>query len=210
MDLYKKGLMIVISGPSGVGKDAIKKQLLKKINNDLFYSISYTTREPRRGEKEGKDYFFINKEDFKNKIRENFFIEYNIFLNNYYGTAYKQILQKLEEGKKILLEIDIEGALKIREHKVNKDCVFIFIAPSSKEVLYKRLKKRNTETDQELNKRMLRADEEMKLAYKYDYIVINDEIDNAVNKIISILSAEHSKTKNIINFYLKEILQKGN
>lgn len=210
MDLYKKGLMIVISGPSGVGKDAIKKQFLKKINNDLFYSISYTTREPRRGEKEGKDYFFINKEDFKKKIRENFFIEYNIFLNNYYGTPYKQILQKLEEGKKILLEIDIEGALKIREHKVNKDCVFIFIAPSSKEVLYKRLKKRNTETDQELNKRMLRADEEMKLAYKYDYIVINDEIDNAVNKIISILSAEHSKTKNIINFYLKEILQKGN
>lgn len=210
MDLYRKGLMIVISGPSGVGKGAIKKKLLKKINNDFFCSISYTTREPRRGEKEGKDYFFINKEDFKKKIQENFFIEYNIFLNNYYGTPYKQILQKLEEGKKILLEMDIEGALKIREHKVNKDCVFIFIAPLYKEVLYKRLKKRNTETEQELHKRMLRADEEMKLAYKYDYIVINDEIDNTVNKIISILSAEYSKTKNIINFYLKEILQKGN
>ncbi|AYJ00964.1 guanylate kinase [Candidatus Phytoplasma ziziphi] len=210
MKLHSKGLMIVISGPSGVGKGSIKTALLNQVNNNFCYSVSYTTRKPRKGEQEGKDYFFTNKVDFEKKIKENFFLEHSEFVNNYYGTPYKETLKKLEEGKEVLLEIDIEGALKIQKHKINKDSVFIFISPLDKEVLKERLRKRDTETEEELEKRILRASEEMKLAYKCDYIVFNDEIQNSVNNIMSIITAERHKIKNIINFYSKEILKKGN
>ncbi|WP_323847874.1 MAG: guanylate kinase [Phytoplasma sp.] len=207
MGTHQKGFMIIISGPSGVGKGEIKKALLSQDNNNFYYSVSYTTREPRPDEEEGKDYFFINKLDFKKKIKEKFFLEHSKFINNYYGTPYKKTLDKIEEGKEILLEIDIEGALQIRKHKINKDCIFIFIAPLSIAILKERLQKRNTETEENLQKRISKADQEIKLAYKYDYIVLNDEVENAVNKINSIIVAERSKTKNSIGFYFTDILQ---
>ncbi|WP_341266592.1 guanylate kinase [Candidatus Phytoplasma fraxini] len=207
MESHKKGFMIIISGPSGVGKGVITKSLLKQEKNNFYYSVSYTTREPRIGEIEGKDYFFISKLDFKKKIKEKFFLEHSKFIDNYYGTPYKQTLQKIEEGREILLEIDIKGALQIRKHKINKDCVFIFISPLTKDILKERLQKRNTETEENLQKRILKADQEIKLAYKYDYIVLNDEIENAVYKINSIIVAERSKTKNSIGYYFKDILQ---
>ncbi|MDV3196147.1 MAG: guanylate kinase [Candidatus Phytoplasma stylosanthis] len=209
MKLNKKGLIIVISGPSGVGKGEIKKTLLKRGNGNFVYSISATTRSPRPKEKNGKDYFFINEEEFKKKIQENFFLEYNKFVNHYYGTPYKNVLKQLEEHKEVILEIDIEGALQIMQHKVHKDSVFIFIAPPSKKVLYERLKKRNSESPEDIKQRMLKSEKEIHLAYRYDYIVVNDEIDNAVDKIFSIIIAEHSKTKNSIDYYLTEILKKG-
>ncbi|MDV3167834.1 MAG: guanylate kinase [Candidatus Phytoplasma stylosanthis] len=209
MKLNKKGLIIVISGPSGVGKGEIKKTLLKRGNGNFVYSISATTRSPRPQEKNGKDYFFIKEEEFKKKIKENFFLEYNKFVNHYYGTPYKNVLKQLEEHKEVILEIDIEGALQIMQHKVHKDSVFIFIAPPSKKVLYERLKKRNSESPEDIKQRMLKSEKEIHLAYRYDYIVVNDEIDNAVDKIFSIIIAEHSKTKNSIDYYLTEILKKG-
>ncbi|MEZ0180033.1 guanylate kinase ['Camptotheca acuminata' phytoplasma] len=209
MKLHRKGLVIVISGPSGVGKGEIKKSLLNREGNNFFYSVSATTRKPRPGEKDGIDYFFMQKKDFKQKIKENFFLEYSKFVDHYYGTPYKNILQSLEEEKEILLEIDIKGALQIRKHKLHKDSVFIFIAPPSKQIIQERLKKRNSETDEEIQKRMLNYDKEMNLAYKYDYIVVNDEVKNAVDKIMSIIIAEHSKTKNSIDYYLTEIVKKG-
>ncbi|QTX02773.1 guanylate kinase [Candidatus Phytoplasma luffae] len=208
MQLHKKGLMIVISGPSGVGKGGIKKALLERKDNNFVYSISATTRKPREGEKDGIDYFFIKEKDFKKKIKENYFLEYNKFVNNYYGTPYKNVLKQLEEKKEVLLEVDIHGALMIRQHKIHKDSVFIFIAPPSKKILYERLRNRNSETEEEIRERMLNSEKEIKLAYKYDYIVVNDEINKSVDKIISIVTAEHSKTKNSIDYYLTEILKK--
>ncbi|TVY12363.1 guanylate kinase [Candidatus Phytoplasma pini] len=209
MKLHIKGLMIVISGPSGVGKEEIKKSLFRREKNNFVYSISMTTRPPRVNEKDGIDYFFVSKEEFRKKIKENYFLEYNNFVDHYYGTPYRNILKQLKQEKKeVVLEIDVQGALKIKKHKVNKDGVFIFISPPSRQILYERLKNRNTESKDILLKRIAKADEEFNLAYKYDYIVVNDEIENAVDKIMSIITAEHSKVKNSINVYLSEIVNK--
>ncbi|WP_017193295.1 guanylate kinase [Vaccinium witches'-broom phytoplasma] len=208
MRLHKKGLVIVISGPSGVGKGTLTKALLKKEGHNFVYSSSMTTRAPRTGEIEGKDYFFVDQAFFQQKIKEKYFLEYNKFIGNYYGTPYDKVLDQVEEGKEVILEIDVQGSLQIRKHKISKDAVFIFIVPPTKQALYNRLKKRNTESEDIICQRMDKADQEFLLAYKYDYIVVNDDIDKAVDKIISIIIAEHSKVKNSISFYLTEILNK--
>lgn len=201
MKLHKKGLMVVISGPSGVGKGQIKKALFKRKGHNFVYSVSMTTRSPRLGEKNGVDYFFVDEPYFKKKIKENYFLEYNYFINHYYGTTYQSVIEKLEKGYEIFLEIDVQGSLQIKKHKISKDGVFIFIAPPSKECLYKRLKKRNTESEEVIQERMKKADEELLLAHKYDYIVVNDEVENTVDKILAIVIAEHSKVKNSISSY---------
>ncbi|WP_017192627.1 guanylate kinase [Italian clover phyllody phytoplasma] len=208
MRLHKKGLVIVISGPSGVGKGTLTKALLKKEGHNFVYSSSMTTRAPRTGEIEGKDYFFVDQAFFQQKIKEKYFLEYNKFIGNYYGTPYDKVLDQVEEGKEVILEIDVQGSLQIRKHKISKDAVFIFIVPPAKQALYNRLNKRNTESEEIIRQRMDKADQEFLLAYKYDYIVVNDDIDKAVDKIISIIIAEHSKVKNSISFYLTEILNK--
>ncbi|WIA07595.1 MAG: guanylate kinase [Candidatus Phytoplasma cynodontis] len=207
MKCHKKGLIIIISGPSGVGKGTIRKSLFKRPGHNFFYSVSVTDRSPRKGEQEGKDYFFVTKEYFQKKIKENYFLEYKKFLNNYYGTPYKTIIEYLNKGKEVILELDIQGALEIRNHYLGKKSVFIFITPPSKKHLYERLKKRNTESEEILKQRLAKADEELKFAFKYDYIVVNDEVENVVDKIISIIIAEHSKTKNSISYYLKKIVK---
>ncbi|MEC4559179.1 MAG: guanylate kinase ['Conium maculatum' witches'-broom phytoplasma] len=208
MRLHKKGLVIVISGPSGVGKGTLTKALLKKEGHNFVYSSSMTTRAPRVGEIEGKDYFFVDQAFFQQKIKEKYFLEYNKFIGNYYGTPYDKVLDQVEEGKEVILEIDVQGSLQIRKHKISKDAIFIFIVPPTKQALYNRLKKRNTESEEIIRQRMDKADQEFLLAYKYDYIVVNDDIDKAVDKIISIIIAEHSKVKNSISYYLTEILNK--
>ncbi|MFB5029938.1 MAG: Guanylate kinase [Candidatus Phytoplasma pruni] len=208
MRLHKKGLVIVISGPSGVGKGTLTKALLKKEGHNFVYSSSMTTRAPRKGEIEGKDYFFVDQAFFQQKIKEKYFLEHNKFIGNYYGTPYDKVLDQVEEGKEVILEIDVQGSLQIRKHKISKDAIFIFIVPPTKQALYNRLKKRNTESEEIIRQRMDKADQEFLLAYKYDYIVVNDDIDKAVDKIISIIIAEHSKVKNSISFYLTEILNK--
>ncbi len=208
MRLHKKGLVIVISGPSGVGKGTLTKALLKKEGHNFVYSSSMTTRAPRVGEIEGKDYFFVDQAFFQQKIKEKYFLEHNKFIGNYYGTPYDKVLDQVEEGKEVILEIDVQGSLQIRKHKISKDAIFIFIVPPTKQALYNRLKKRNTESEEIIRQRMDKADQEFLLAYKYDYIVVNDDIDKAVDKIISIIIAEHSKVKNSISYYLTEILNK--
>lgn len=208
MRLHKKGLVIVISGPSGVGKGTLTKALLKKEGHNFVYSSSMTTRAPRAGEIEGKDYFFVDQAFFQQKIKEKYFLEHNKFIGNYYGTPYDKVLDQVEEGKEVILEIDVQGSLQIRKHKISKDAIFIFIVPPTKQALYNRLKKRNTESEEIIRQRMDKADQEFLLAYKYDYIVVNDDIDKAVDKIISIIIAEHSKVKNSISYYLTEILNK--
>ncbi|MDV3167051.1 MAG: guanylate kinase [Vigna little leaf phytoplasma] len=213
MKLHKKGLMVIISGPSGVGKSHIKKSLFQKKGHNFVYSVSMTTRPARCEEQDGVDYFFVEKSYFQKKITENYFLEYNKFVNHYYGTPYKEVKQKLKEGNEIFLEIDVEGALQIKKHKMSKNSVFIFIAPPSVNVLYKRLKKRNTESEEIIKERLKQAKYELSQAYLYDYIVINDEVEKAVDKIISIVVAEHSRVKNSISAYLSifsEVFDKKN
>lgn len=183
----QKGLLIVISGPSGAGKGTVCKSLIKNIKN-LKVSISSTTRKPRHSEVDGVNYNFIGENKFKNMINENEFLEYALVYDNYYGTPKKKVLEQLELGYDIILEIDIQGALKVKEEF--PEGVFIFIMPPSMEELKDRITKRGTETKEELAKRFEASYEEINYVSKYNYIIINDKIHNAVEKIKSILIAE--------------------
>ncbi|KNF08734.1 guanylate kinase Gmk [Gottschalkia purinilytica] len=183
----EKGLLLVVSGPSGAGKGTICKRLLSE-NKNIKLSISATTRSPRAGEVDGVNYFFLDKKDFEEKIKKNEFLEYAEVYGNYYGTPKQYVLEQLNSGKDVLLEIDIQGALNIKE--IYPDGVFVFILPPSMEELKSRIVKRGTETKESLTRRFESAYEEIKFAFKYDYAVVNDEVDLAVNKIQSIISAE--------------------
>ncbi|SFB26712.1 guanylate kinase [Clostridium frigidicarnis] len=182
----KKGILIVISGPSGAGKGTICKELLKKHN--LHLSISATTRTPREGEVHGENYFFLSREEFLNKVEENDFIEYAEVYGNLYGTPKSGVQQMLDDGKDVILEIDIQGALKVKDNV--SDGVFIFILPPSMEELKQRIIKRGSETPESLMTRFKSAYQEINYVSKYNYAVVNDTVESAVEKIESILVAE--------------------
>lgn len=201
MKLNQKGLLVIISGPSGVGKGTVRKALFSKNNHELEYSVSMTTRKPRPGEIEGQDYYFVDRETFQRRIAEDKFLEWAEFVGNYYGTPKDKIEEQLALGKEVVLEIEVEGALKVRKHA--KDAVFIFIVPPGKKALYDRLKNRGTESDEIIQERVAKADKEFLLAHKYDYIVVNDDVDNAADRIMAIIRAEHAKTERSIHNYLK-------
>ena len=179
MKLNEKGLLIVISGPSGVGKGTIRKALFQRTGHNLDFSVSMTTRMPREGEIDGKDYFFVTKEEFEQEIKN----------------------EKLEEGKEVVLEIEVQGALQVKAKM--SDAVFIFIAPPSWKALEHRLTNRGTETSDIIIERLTKAKNEIMLASSYDYIVINDEVENAVDKIIAIIRAEHAKCERALEGYYK-------
>ena len=183
----EKGLLIVISGPSGAGKGTVCKALLKDVP-ELKLSISTTTRKPRPGEVNGINYNFIEKEQFKIMMQKKEFLEYAMVYDNYYGTPKEKVMDELQQGNDIILEIDIQGALKVKSEF--PEGVFIFVMPPSMEELKNRITKRGTETQEELTKRFQASYEEINYVSKYNYIVINDEIDKAVKKIKSILIAE--------------------
>ncbi len=204
MKLNQRGLLIVISGPSGVGKGTVREALFEMEGHDLVYSTSMTTRPPREGEIDGKDYYFVSKEEFLERIKNDQFLEYAEFVGNYYGTPKDKIDAQLEQGKEVVLEIEVQGALQVRE-KV-KDAVFIFIAPPNKEALFRRLLRRGTEDPETIDSRMKKAEREFPLAHKYDYIVVNDEVMNAADRIIAIIRAEHAKTERAIYKY-REMLE---
>jgi guanylate kinase len=172
--------------------------------HDLVYSISMTTRPPREGEVDGEDYYFVSREEFLDRINRNQFLEYAEFVGHYYGTPKDKIDAQIEQGKEVVLEIEVQGALQVRE-KV-KDAVFIFIAPPNKEALFRRLLRRGTENPKTIESRMQKAEREFPLAHKYDYIVVNDEVVNAADRIIAIIRAEHAKTERAIYKY-KEMLE---
>lgn len=185
-----KGLLLVVSGPSGAGKGTICKELLKE-NSNINLSISATTREPRVGEEHGVNYFFSNKEEFEMMIKNDEFLEHASVYGNYYGTPKKYVLDKLDEGKDILLEIDIQGALNVK--KIYPEGVFIFILPPSMEELKNRIVNRGTETKEAIERRYKSAYDEIKYVFSYDYGVVNDEVSSAVKKIESIITAEKCK-----------------
>lgn len=188
--MREKGILIVLSGPSGAGKGTLCDILLKRIKN-LYLSISVTTRVPRDNEKDGVDYLFTNKKDFVEKIKNNEFIEWAKVHNNYYGTPKNYVDKLLQKGKDVILEIDTQGAAQIRQKY--PDGVFIFIMPPGIEELKKRIIKRGSETKESFNIRIRNAQKELKESQKYDYIVINDDLKEAVSNLKSIITAERCK-----------------
>lgn len=201
MKLNEKGLLVVISGPSGVGKGTVRRALFEKDDQEYFYSISMTTRPPRPGEVDGEDYYFVSREEFEQRIKEGKFLEWAEFVGNYYGTPKDVIEKQLDLGKEVILEIEVNGALQVRENM--KDGVFIFIVPPGKKALYDRLTKRGTEDPKRIKERIDKADKEFMLAHKYDYIVVNDDVENAADRIRAIIRAEHAKTQRSIHRYLE-------
>jgi len=207
MKLNKKGLLVVISGPSGVGKGTVRKALFNLDNQDLSYSVSMTTREPRSGEVDGEDYYFVSREEFERRIECDMFLEYAEFVGNYYGTPLDKVEDKLNEGLEVVLEIETKGALQVRKRM--HDAILVFLVPPTKQALYDRLIIRGTETSYQVNERIAKADSEFRLAHKYDYIVVNDEVNNAADRIFAIIRAEHAKTERSIHAYL-DLLEVGN
>ena len=193
------GLLVVISGPSGAGKGTICKMLKDKMT-DLKVSVSATTRKPREGENEGESYFFISNDEFIKKINDDEFLEYAKVYGNYYGTPKKEVFKQLKAGNDIILEIDIQGALQVKKNYPKG--VFIFILPPSLKELQNRIEGRGTDSKEVILKRMKCAYDELDYAFEYDYVVLNDEVEAAVNKIKCIIDAEKSRAirkKAIIN-----------
>lgn len=185
----KKGIFIVISGPSGVGKGTIVKKLLERFN--AWYSISMTTRQKRENEIDKVNYFFVSREEFEKTIKENDFIEYATYNNNYYGTPRKEIDNKLNKNIDVIAEIEVKGAKKVKE--LYKDSVLIYILPPSFEELETRLRNRNTEDNATIEKRLNIAKEELKQIDIYDYVVVNNTVEETTNKVINIIESEKSK-----------------
>jgi guanylate kinase len=188
----EKGLLIVLSGPSGTGKGTVCKALLKK-HSEIALSVSCTTRQPRAGEVHGKHYFFTDREDFEKRIAEGAFLEYANVFSNFYGTPRGFVEETLAQGKDVLLEIDVQGALQVKEN--TPDGVFIFLIPPSMEELEKRIRGRATETEEKIRERLGKANVEMSLMDKYDFVIVNDEVDRVVEKIEAILIAEKLSVK---------------
>ena len=191
--MKSKGLLIVISGPSGAGKGTICRELFHSYSENLLLSVSATTRKPRDGETEGVNYFFKDKDEFVRMAERGEFIEYAKVHDNYYGTPKKYVMDKLEEGKSVILEIDVQGGIKVKH--VFSEAVFIFIMPPSFEELKKRIEGRGTETEQDICKRMKNAYGEVSHAHNYDYVVVNDDLRDAAAKINCILTAEKCRIK---------------
>ena len=194
MDNKGRGLLIVISGPSGAGKGTICKSFLER-NPEVAISVSATTRSPRAGEVEGVNYYFMSKDDFKKKIQDNDFLEYAEVYDNFYGTPKSNVEELLESGKDVILEIDIQGALKVKEN--TEEGVFIFILPPSMEELKARIIKRGSETPESLMKRFKSAYKEINFISRYNYAVVNDEVETAVEKLEAIINAEKCRVDRI-------------
>lgn len=188
----RRGLLIVLSAPSGGGKGTVLKQLLSETDS-VFLSISATTRSPRPGEEHGNHYYFLQKEEFETLISEDGLLEHACYCDNYYGTPRKAVMGRLEQGQDVILEIEVQGALQVLERC--PEAVSIFILPPSMEVLAERLTGRGTEDEETVQKRLAQAREELGYAGRYDYNVVNDTVDQAVSDIQAILRAEHLKTK---------------
>lgn len=198
----REGLLIVISGPAGTGKGTVVGRLLEK-NPNIKLSISKTTRKPRPGEREGVNYFFVSREQFEEEIKNERFLEYAEYNNNYYGTPKDFVFEALGKGFDVILEIETQGALKIK--KAFSDAVLIFLLPPSIEELYRRLVKRGTESEDEIRARLEIAKNEIKLVQEYDYCVINDNVDDAAEKIQKIIEVEKLKSRRFdIQSFLKE------
>lgn len=204
--LNRKGLLLVVSGPSGAGKGTICKALLNK-NDQIKLSVSATTRKPRNGEVHGVNYFFIEKEEFTKMIENGEFLEHAQIYDNFYGTPKAAIIECLEKGQDVILEIEMQGARQIKE--VYPEGVFIFVLPPSLEELKSRIVGRGTETQEEIEKRFSCAFEEINQIVNYNYFIVNEDIEKSVNDVEAIISAEKNKVtrykNNIIDKFKEEL-----
>lgn len=199
--MEKKGLLVVISGFSGSGKGTLMKELLKRYDDTYALSISATTRSPREGELHGREYFFVTKAEFEKMIENEELIEYAGYVGNYYGTPKPYVLSKLLEGKDVILEIEVQGAIDLK--KRYPEAVMIFITPPDKKTLEKRLVGRGTESKAQIENRLERAAKEADSMENYDYLIINDEIEKTVEKIHNLIQVQHCLIK-----YNKEVIEK--
>lgn len=196
-----QGILVVVSGFSGAGKGTLMKELLKRYDNYAL-SISATTRAPREGETDGKEYFFVTKEQFEKMRDERKLVEYAQYVNNYYGTPKEYVEQKMAEGKDVILEIEIQGALKVK--KRFPDALLLFVTPPSAEELRRRLVGRGTETLEVINARLARAAEEASGMEAYDYLLINDDLDRCVEEMHQLIQLQHRKTSYHLDFLSKD------
>ncbi|WP_164669060.1 guanylate kinase [Virgibacillus doumboii] len=201
--IEEKGILFILSGPSGVGKGTVRRELFDKAN-DLKYSISMTTRERRPGETDGVDYFYKTKEEFEEMIEQKQLLEYAQFVNNYYGTPREYVEDTLAAGLDVFLEIEVQGALQVKENF--PEGVFIFLFPPSLEELKNRIVNRGTETQELVLQRLREARKEIEMMDAYDYVVVNDDVNAAVTKIQSIIQSEHCKRERIAKQY-KQLLE---
>ena len=201
----EKGLLIVLSGPSGVGKGTVRKEIFDDPTTSYKYSISMTTRQMREGEVNGVDYFFKTKQEFEALIQEDQFIEYAEYVGNYYGTPVQYVKDTMAEGHDVFLEIEVEGAKQVR--KKFPDALFIFLAPPSLDHLKERLIGRGTETDEKIQSRVNEARKEVEMMNLYDYVVVNDKVHLAKERIQSIVEAEHLKRERVEAIYRKMLLE---
>lgn len=199
--MHEKGLLIVLSGPSGVGKGTVRKEIFSQKNTSFEYSISMTTRLPREGEVDGVDYFFKTREEFESLIEQGKLLEYAEFVGNYYGTPVDYVRETLDKGKDVFLEIEVQGARQVREKF--PDGLFIFLSPPSLSELKNRITTRGTESEDIINNRMSVAKEEIEMMHLYDYVVENDQVELACERIKAICIAEHCRRERVEPKYKK-------
>ena len=202
--MSNKGLLFVFSGPSGVGKGSIMKEFTSRYPEENFISISATTRKPRPGEEHGVHYYFISQDEFTNLVDNDGMLEYANFSGNYYGTPKAPVYKTLEEGKNVFLEIEVQGAAKVR--KICPEAIFIFVMPPDMNELSKRLIGRNTEDQKTIELRLSNAKREIEEAKNYDYIIVNNTIDEAVDELVAIVSSSKRTYANMKNF-IDEVLK---
>ncbi|MCI1985630.1 MAG: guanylate kinase [Lactobacillus sp.] len=197
--MQERGMLIVLSGPSGVGKGTVRQAMLADDFRDFQYSVSMTTRKMRPGEVDGVDYYFRTKAEFESEIANGGMLEYAQYIGNYYGTPLKYVNRTLDSGRDVLLEIEVKGAMQVREKC--PDGVFIFLTPPDLSELKHRLTGRGTDSEAVIEKRITQAAEEIAMMANYDYAVVNDKVDLAVKRIERIIESEHLRVPRVIDRY---------
>lgn len=207
--MKSKGLLVVLSGPSGVGKGTVRKALFATDHDkkQFFYSVSATTRQARPGERDGNDYFFVSKDKFEQMIADEELLEYAEYVGNYYGTPLAYIDEMTNNGKDVFLEIEVQGALQVKRRM--PDGVFIFLAPPNLRELESRIVNRGTDSPEVIAERMETARRELQLMTQYDYVVENDAVNKAVERIQTIIKAEHLKVDRFIDDVVENYLEEG-
>ena len=204
--MSERGLLIVFSGPSGVGKGTVRQEIFSTPDHKFEYSVSMTTRAQRPGEVDGKDYFFRSREEFEELIRNGQMLEYAEYVGNYYGTPLTYVNETLDKGVDVFLEIEVQGALQVK--KKVPDAVFIFLTPPDLNELQERLIGRGTDSEEVIAQRIERAREEIALMSEYDYAIVNDEVPLAVERVKRVIEAEHFRVDRVIGRYRNMISEK--
>ena len=204
--MSERGLLIVFSGPSGVGKGTVRQEIFSTPDHKFEYSVSMTTRAQRPGEVDGKDYFFRSREEFEELIRNGQMLEYAEYVSNYYGTPLTYVNETLDKGIDVFLEIEVQGALQVK--KKVPDAVFIFLTPPDLNELEERLVGRGTDSEEVIAQRIERAREEIALMSEYDYAIVNDEVPLAAERVKRVIEAEHFRVDRVIGYYRNMISDK--